>query len=125
MAFERLHDKHRSAGRLLKRHPWPAERPPCTCGHVDFNAQTFPFVHDKAQHFHVFVTEKLDVVAAIALHTIDRRDFQCANPSARILLHVPAKVLLVNCRAHPPPSGTGFCRAGGFQLGVRRECGSE
>ena len=114
VARERLFNKHRPAGRFLQRHPRSAERPARARSHVDLDAVALRFGHDEAQHLHVAVGEKGNVVSVVALHAVDGGNLHRTGPGTAVLLQVPAQVILVDSRAQPPPAQSGSCFGFGF-----------
>ena len=106
LAGEGLVDEHHLTGTLLQRYPRPTEGPASTSGHVHLDAQPLSVGLHLAQHRHPLVGEVGDVVALVALYTIDGCDLQGPDAVAGILLHGPLQVVLVHSRAEPPPAGS-------------------
>ena len=101
------------AGRFAQRHPRAAERPTRAGGHVYLNVVAPALVLGVAKHLHPLGREVSNVVALVALHTVDGRYLHRSHAGAGILLHVPCQIGLVHSRTEPPPTQPGARFGGG------------
>ena len=86
---ERLFHEYGTAGTLLQRNPWTAERPSCSRGHIYLNTIRLTLLLCEAQHLHPFVGKIGNIIGIISLHAIERRNLQCSDAVLGILLHIP------------------------------------
>ena len=91
---------------ISKGHGRSAKRPSRTVIHVNINSFLLSDGIHGLQGIHPVVTEICQGMVLIALNSIYRRDFKCANACLCIIIHALNEILLINGRPHEPPTTT-------------------